>query len=124
MNWDEIRLWGLYVVFGLQLIVQFIGWLARRNLATPEQLAALKDEIRTERGRIHDVVGQLRLLEQKVSQMPDHEDIARLGERIGVVDRTTARLETQVDGLEKTTTSIDVAVQRIEQHLLDMKRAA
>lgn len=124
MNWDEIRLWGLYVVFGLQLVVQFIGWLARRNLATPEQLAALKDEIRTERGRIHDVVGQLRLLEQKVSQMPDHEDIARLGERIGVVDRTTARLETQVDGLEKTTTSIDVAVQRIEQHLLDMKRAA
>ena len=124
MNWDEIRLWGLYVVFGLQLVVQFIGWLARRNLATPEQLAALKDEIRTERGRIHDVVGQLRLLEQKVSQMPDHEDITRLGERIGVVDRTTARLETQVDGLEKTTTSIDVAVQRIEQHLLDMKRAA
>ena len=124
MNWDEIRLWGLYVVFGLQLVVQFIGWLARRNLATPEQLAALKDEIRTERGRIHDVVGQLRLLEQKVSQMPDHEDIARLGERIGVVDRTTARLETQVDGLEKTTTSIDVAVQRIEQHLLDMKRTA
>ncbi len=133
MSWEDLRIWGLYVVFGMQILVQGIGWVRRRALATPEQLAELRsdiqhlardleEKIRVERGRIHDQNRDHRLLEQVVQGMPDHDDLQKLHTAVANLNETTGRLSERVQALDRTTTSIDNSLNRVEQHLLDTKR--
>lgn len=122
MPWEDIRLWGLYAVFGAQLVFQFVGWLARRNLATPEQLDAVKELVRIERGRIHALQHDHNMLDQRVAQMPGHDDIGKLRDTVAQLDKTTGQLSEQVKALDRTSGTIEKSVDRIEQHLLDMKR--
>jgi hypothetical protein len=133
MSWDEVRIWGLYVVFALQLVVQAAGWVARRSLATPEQLFALREEIRTmkadleeririERSRIHEANTRHSLLEQRVGSLPDYDDLKALSDSVGHLTAATAALAENVKSLDRSNEKIDAAVTRIEDTLLNMKR--
>jgi septal ring factor EnvC (AmiA/AmiB activator) len=100
-----------------QAVVLFALFLLKSTFATRKDLGGAID-------LGSDAHHRLDLLEQRVAQLPNHQDINVLADRIGSLDKAAARLEEQVNGLERTTSSIDGAVARIEQHLLDMKRAA
>lgn len=118
MSWEDIRLWGLYIIFGIQLLLQLFQLIARRHLATSAQIATLEEMIRTERGRIHDANNRLQLLEQKLGQMPDHDDINMLRDAIARLTTSTAMLTTKVDGLDRNIESLGGAVTRTEEHLI------
>jgi hypothetical protein len=117
MDWELALKVGQGVLVVVQAGVVVVMWAAAKHFAT-------KDELAKATALGNDAHHRLDLLEQRMTQMPTHDDIGVLGERIGSLDQATARLSEQVKGLDRTTASIDGAVERIEQHLLDMKRAA
>jgi len=117
MSWEDIRLWGLYVIFGLQLLLQLGQLISRRHLATQGQLGTLEEKIRIERGRIHETNARVVLLEQKLGQMPDHEDIAALRDDISRLTSVATGLTTKVDGLDRNIESLGGAITRTEENV-------
>lgn len=123
MGWEDIRLWGLYVIFGIQLLLQLGQLVSRRHLATQAQIGTLEEKIRIERGRIHDTNSRVVLLEQKVGQMPDHEDIDALREDIGQLTSVTSGLTAQVSGLDRNIESLGSAITRTEENVFKIATA-
>lgn len=123
MGWEDIRLWGLYVIFGVQLLLQLGQLVSRRHLATQAQIGTLEEKIRVERGRIHETNGRVGLLEQRLGQMPDHEDISALRDDIGRLTSVTTGLTTKVDGLDRNIESLGSAITRTEENVFKIATA-
>jgi hypothetical protein len=84
--------------------VAFLRWKLAGDFAKTGDLAELR--------------GKLAALEQRVGQMPSHEDIRELQRRIGGVEQSVAVVGTKVEGAEKIMIRVEHQLNLVSEHLI------
>lgn len=104
MTLDDLKSW-LGVFSGLIAIGSFAyAWLTNRSKLNSEQIAGLEETVNT-------LETQVKLIEQRLEQMPDKETVHELGLKV-------TELHGQLNVMGESLKSVAVTASRIENFLL------
>lgn len=103
-----------------------LAWIAAVVVAigTP-LLAFLRFKLAGDFARAGDVAalaGKITAIEQRIANMPSHDDIRALQMRIGGVEQGVAVVGTKVEGVEKIMVRVEHQVNLVSQHLIQEGR--
>lgn len=109
---DWLKYWPVAVVlFNAAFIV--IVWALSKTFAQKDEL---KDGLKVEsekRGRLEH---RLTVVEQQISQLPDHDDLGDVREALARVDKTVATVATEVSGLKEVLARVEHPLRLLVEH--------
>lgn len=85
-------------------LIAFVQWKLGSFFAKASDLVSLGAKLAT--------------LEQRIAQMPSHDDVRQLQQRIGGVEQGVAVVGTKVEGVEKIMVRVEHQVNLVSEHLI------
>ncbi|MCR9273232.1 DUF2730 family protein [Mameliella sp. AT18] len=113
MSYDLIKI----LLDGAALVISLV---AMSVAVMRTRQSALDDRLKTGSGRMDDQDKRISSLEQTVASLPAKEDLHGLELRFGEFGAQLSRIETTVSSRSEETKRLYVAVERIENYLLNI----
>jgi hypothetical protein len=121
VNWDLIFKGITLCIVLANNIAIIVMWLRRRNdqriSKVEAEMAKLKETDDAQGARIAGAIAErkeqhaafvqrLALAEQSIKHMPTHEDLRRISDRLGSLEKDVGSIDTKTDGIQETVNTI------------------